>query len=167
MLITEEYRRQNELMHNGKQFYGVCGKAFIPLITHTYLDYDCHDILDYGSGKGTISKRCPNINIRNYDPAIPEFSADPEPADMVVCIDVMEHVEPDCLEEVLVHISSLMKNVGIINVSLRKARKNLPDGRNTHLIVEEPEWWLPKFMKHFRLREYSRSDDAFYVVVYK
>ncbi len=165
MLISEEYRRQNVLMH--ERTYGVCGRVYIPLAINIYLNHDCDDILDYGSGKGAVSERCPNLNIRNYDPAIPEFSADPSPADMVICLDVMEHIEPECLEDVLKHISSLMKKVGLFNISLRKARKNLPDGRNTHLIVEEPEWWLPKIMKHFKLREFSRSDDAFYVIVYK
>lgn len=168
MLISEEYRQQNVTLHENPDFaYGVAGKAYIPLLTNVFFDYDCDDILDYGSGKGSIAKRCPTMKIRNYDPAIPEFAEAPEPADMVICLDVMEHIEPECLESVLAHISSLMVKAGLISVSLRKAHKTLPDGRNAHLIVEEPEWWLPRFMKHFRLREYVRSGDSFYVVVYK
>jgi 2-polyprenyl-3-methyl-5-hydroxy-6-metoxy-1,4-benzoquinol methylase len=144
----------------------VAGKAYIPLMTNIYLEYECDDILDYGCGKGQIAKFRPTLPIKNYDPAIPEFSSDPEPADLVICLDVMEHIEPECLDNVLEHLRKLIKKVGLISVSTRLAKKHLPDGRNAHLIVEEPEWWLPKFLKHFRMQEYVRSENGFHVVVY-
>jgi 2-polyprenyl-3-methyl-5-hydroxy-6-metoxy-1,4-benzoquinol methylase len=144
----------------------VAGKAYIPLLTNIYLEYDCKSILDYGCGKGRLSQMRPNLPVRNYDPAIEKFSAAPEPADLVICLDVMEHIEPECLGSVLENLRELIKRVGLISVSTRIAKKQLPDGRNAHLIVEEPEWWLPKFLKHFRMQEYVRSDDGFYVVVF-
>ena len=167
MLITESYRQQNALLHEDKnQYYGVAGKAYIPLLTNIYLEYECNDILDYGCGKGKIAKMLRRFPIRNYDPAIPEFSDMPEPADLVICLDVMEHIEPECLDNVLEHLRKLVGRIGLISVSTRLAKKTLPDGRNAHLIVEEPEWWLPKFLKHFRLQEYVRSENQFHVVVY-
>jgi hypothetical protein len=61
----------------------------------------------------------------------------------------------------------LIRKVGLISVSTRLARKILPDGRNAHLIVEEAEWWLPKFLEHFKLQEFVKGEDQFHVVVYK
>ena len=166
MLISAEYRQQNAMLHEDQSVhYGVAGKAYIPLMTTIYLEYECKSILDYGSGKGRISQMRPNLPIRNYDPAIPEFSDPPEPADLVVCLDVMEHIEPEFLDNVLDHLQSLVRKVGLISVSTRLAKKHLPDGRNAHLIVEEPEWWLPRFLEKFRMQEYVRSESGFHVVV--
>ena len=166
MLISDSYRQQNAVLHeDANAHYGVAGKAYIPMLTGMFLDYECTSILDYGCGKGKISKLRPNLPIRNYDPAIPEFSDLPGPADLVICLDVMEHIELECLDEVLFHIESLIKKVGLISVSTRLAQKSLPDGRNAHLIVEEPEWWIPQFLKFFRRKEFSRSEDSFFVVV--
>jgi 2-polyprenyl-3-methyl-5-hydroxy-6-metoxy-1,4-benzoquinol methylase len=167
LLITEDYRQQNAQLHeNPNHHYGVAGKAYIPLLTNIYLDYECESILDYGCGKGSIARMCPTLPVTNYDPAIPEFADDPEPADLVICLDVMEHIEPECLWNVMAHIRARTRKVALISVSLRLAHKTLPDGRNAHLIVKEPEWWLPRFLEHWRIREFSRSDDSFYVVVH-
>lgn len=155
------------MLHEDKSsHYGVMGKVYIPMLTALYLDYECESILDYGCGKGSISNLRPSLPINNYDPAIPEFSEPPEPADLVVCLDVMEHIEPEYLDNVLAHLQTLVKKVALISVSTRLAHKTLPDGRNAHLIVEEPEWWLPKFLNVFKMREYVRSEKSFHVIVY-
>ena len=41
------------------------------------------------------------LRIYHYDPAIPEWSAPPAPRRFVACIDVLEHIEPDLLDNVL------------------------------------------------------------------
>ena len=40
------------------------------------------------------------IDYRPYDPAFPEYG-EPRGADLVCCIDVLEHIEPDLLDNVL------------------------------------------------------------------
>ena len=40
-----------------------------------------------------------------------KFSRPPKPADILLCTDVLEHVEPEKTEEVLRHIKSLTLNV--------------------------------------------------------
>lgn len=166
MLITEDYREQNRLLHeDNTQHYGVAGKAFVHIIKDVYAKYDCFSMLDYGSGKGQLSKLLPRYNIKCYDPAIPEYSAMPESADFVTCLDVMEHIEPACLDEVLDHIRELTNRVCLMSISLRKAHKTLPDGRNAHLIVEHPHWWLERLMKRFNLEHYERGQDFMWVVL--
>lgn len=102
-------------------------------------------VLDYGCGKQTLRAALPEylpFDWFQYDPAIPEFEAEPDPADLVVCTDVLEHIEPECLQPVLDHMRSLTQKATFIVIHTGKASKTLPDGRNAHLIQEGPRWWL-------------------------
>jgi Methyltransferase domain len=104
----------------------------------------CSTILDYGCGSNTLANTCKDLDIRSYDPGVIEYSDMPEPADLVVCTDVLEHIEPDLLYNVLRHIAELAQ-VGIyLRIGIRLAKRTLPDGRNAHLIVEDCQWWLDK-----------------------
>ena len=84
---------------------------------------------------------------------------------MVACIDVLEHVEPQCLESVLDDLKRLTKRVGLFTVHTEPAKKTLPDGRNAHLIQQPPSWWLPKFLSRFDLVVFQRMPQGFWVAV--
>jgi hypothetical protein len=71
---------------------------------------------------------------------------------MVACIDVLEHIEPDLLDNVLDHLASLTELVLLATVHTGPASKVLSDGRNAHLIQQPMEWWLPKFMSRWDLQ---------------
>jgi hypothetical protein len=105
-------------------------------------------MLDYGCGKGLLAKSL-DFPIWEYDPAIPGKDNPPNPADLVVCIDALEHIEPDYLSAVLFDLSRCVKKVGYFIINTKEAIKKLPDGRNTHLIVEGKEWWKEKLDKYF------------------
>ena len=47
------------------------------------------------------------FEIKEYDPAIPGKDSLPEPADIVVCSDVLEHIEPNYLLNVLVDFNAI------------------------------------------------------------
>jgi hypothetical protein len=83
---------------------------------------------------------------------------------MVCCIDVLEHIEPDLLDNVLDDLKRVTKRIGFFTVSTSPAEKTLPDGRNAHLIQAAPEWWLPKFMERFELHVFQRTPDGFCIV---
>lgn len=131
-----------------KERYGISGHRWAHLVM-AYLPFT-KDILDYGCGKRTLEKQL-GFPIQNYDPGIPECDVTPVPADIVVCGDVLEHIEPDCLDDVLDDIARLTKKVSILIIATFPARKHFPDGRNLHLIVESPEWWKGKLKEHFRV----------------
>lgn len=121
-------------------------------IKKIYDDYDCKSVLDYGCGRGIFSQRFFQdfgISVENYDPGRTEYFQEPKPADLVVCTDVLEHVEPEYLDTVLAHLSSLTKKVSIISISFEPAKGNLPDGRNMHLIVKPPDWWHATIKQYF------------------
>lgn len=114
------------------------------------------DVLDYGCGPGLLVNSIrgafpdiPGLNYYEYDPCIPGKDAEPKPADVVFCGDVMEHVESECVEAVVRHIRDLTKSVAIFIISLRPASKTLPDGRNAHITVKPQDWWLSWIKKYF------------------
>lgn len=143
MLISERYREQNSLLHK-EGAYGHKGGSYANQVVDICNTLRSTDVLDYGCGQHFLAQRLP-FPIKEYDPALEGFDKAPEPADIVVCTDVLEHIEPECLDAVLDDLKRLTKKVGFFAVDIREAKKTLPDGRNAHLIQQPAEWWFPKF----------------------
>ena len=126
-------------------------------------------LLDYGCGRNqslkTNLKPLSKFKYQAYDPGVPEYADPPVPAPMVVCIDVLEHIEPDCLEEVLDHLESLTEQILFCTIHTGPAGKVLPDGRNAHLIQKPVEWWLPKFTERFKLQGLNTRGNGFEMVL--
>jgi hypothetical protein len=105
-------------------------------------------ILDYGCGQGFLAKalaeRNPPKRVTQYDPGIPGKDGFPKPSHLVVCSDVLEHVEPAKIDAVLAHIHALAGMGAYLVIATRPANKTLPDGQNAHLLVEPPDYWLRK-----------------------
>lgn len=166
-LITNEYRKLNETLHNKNEKYGTNGHFYADDVLFIATQYKTTDILDYGCGKNTLANSLPFI-INKYDPAIRCFSEDPDPADIVVCTDVMEHIEPDLLEDVLSHMQAKTKKIAYVSVCTREAKKNLPDGRNAHLIVNKASWWFNQFDKYFDITKMtSINDNVIFIMEHK
>ena len=60
-------------------------------------------------------------------------------------MDVLEHIEPECLDEVLDHLARITGKILFVAISTIPAKRYLTDGRNTHLIIREGDWWRPQF----------------------
>lgn len=151
MLITEEYRKLNEQMHVEKKSYGTSGVKLANYVKSISEKLNTTDILDYGCGKGTLAANLP-FDIKQYDPCVPEHSETPAPADVVICSDVLEHIEPDCLLDVLDDLYRVTKASILIVIHHGPAKKHLPDGRNAHLIQEDEQFWLTLIMQRFIVR---------------
>jgi hypothetical protein len=149
-LISEEYKEQNKILHRENLAYGVGGKVHAPVILQLYEKIKAKSLLDYGCGKGYLAKNLP-FPIWEYDPAIEGKDESPKPADLVVCLDVLEHIEPDYLDLVLADISRCTLGCGYFVINTRPAGKTLPDGRNTHLIQKGKEFWRQKLEEFFEL----------------
>lgn len=150
MLISEEYKRLNEELHATNEGYGGGGSKWVRHIAEMAEGIGTQDILDYGCGKGTLSMHFP-FTIQQYDPAIPRFSDLPKPADLVVCTDVLEHIEPESLDDVLEHLHLLTKKALFAVVHTGEAAKTLSDGRNAHLSIHPPQWWMNKLYEKFNI----------------
>lgn len=147
-MISDEYRKLNETMHNTVKGWGCGGARWADHVKNLCVEMDTTSVLDYGCGKGTLASELP-FEIQSYDPAVPKFNAEPQPAALVVCTDVLEHIESDYLDGVLAHISELAMQKAFLNISTRPAHRRLADGRNAHLIVKPKHWWLKKLADYF------------------
>ena len=78
---------------------------------------------------------------------------------------VLEHIEPDLLDNVLEDLRRVVSGVGVFTVHTGAALKSLLAGRNAHLIQRPVSWWLPKFMERFDLATFNRRDNGFWVAV--
>lgn len=166
MLLTDAYREQQAALHATGN-YGVMGRSFGPLVCRVAESFACQSLLDYGCGSRQSLKHglvC-ELDYRGFDPCVEQFSAPPEPADMVACIDVMEHVEPEFTDKVIEELARLTKRVAVVSVHTGPAQKVLPDGRNAHIVQEPARWWLPKFCAHFDVRDFGRTPGGFYLIL--
>jgi hypothetical protein len=149
MLISDEYLELNQKLHAGGG-YGIKGDRWLKTVETLVQRFRPDTILDYGCGQGALG-RALGRQIAEYDPAIEGKETLPAPADLVVCTDVIEHVEPEFIDPMLDHLQSLTKKCLFAVIATRPARKSLPDGRNAHLIVQPWEWWKPKITSRFHL----------------
>lgn len=143
-LVSQDYRDQLRTMHEGA-VWGSSSARWAQMIMRRAKKRNFSSVLDYGCGSGQLQKLLPGLDVRDYDPGVLGKELLPEPADFVVCIDVLEHIEPDKVLSVLDHIRSLTKHVALLVVATRPAEKRLPDGRNAHLTIDNAAWWYTKF----------------------
>jgi len=101
--ISETYREEQERLHENPN-YGVASIGFAPIVSDLINKLGVTELLDYGAGKGNLAKHLSvdhEVEVKHYDPARPEWAKRPDSAQMVACIDVLEHIEPEYLDEVL------------------------------------------------------------------
>jgi Methyltransferase domain len=143
-LCSREYRDVLLQTHKASGMkWGGAGKSHAETVKAFAYQLQAVTVLDYGCGRGTLKEAVP-FQVQEYDPGIPGKDALPEPADLVVCTDVLEHIEPDKLDNVLRHLRSLTKKGIFLVIALTPARQILSDGRNAHISLHPSKWWLRK-----------------------
>lgn len=123
------------------------------------------NLLDYGSGKGRqysvmrLHERWGGLRPVCYDVGVPALAARPEGKfDGIICSDVMEHIDPADVDEVLADIfgfasrrRSSAQSFVYLRISCVLSRgKVLQDGRNVHLTIEPPPFWEDKLARFRR-----------------
>lgn len=106
-------------------------------------------MLDFGCGKGMqyLKRRVHEawgVLPHCYDPGVSHLSEIPEGQfDIVLCIDVLEHVEEADVPSVLdqIHRTIASGGTAFLAISTVTSRKKLPDGRSVHVTVKPGEWW--------------------------
>jgi hypothetical protein len=169
--ISTEYLDEQKLLHLNPN-YGVASLSFAPIVADLVRQTEIRSISDYGAGKknllvGLKRSGIDAIDYYPYDPAFDEYG-EPRSADLVCCIDVLEHIEPDKLENVLTELARITINLGFFSIHMGPAAKVLSDGRNAHLIQQPSSWWLPKLVKYFEilhLQSHQMMGNGIWVVV--
>lgn len=160
MIITPEYRELNRQLHQDNEHYGTSGKQWRDAVRELS-GYGRLSILDFGAGKCTLAQALgPAYRVTNYDPCIEGLDTPPEPHDVVVCGDVMEHVEPDLVMNVLREVRRLTRVRALFVIGMIPAKKTLADGRNAHLSLHTQEEWVAKLTAAgFTVIEQSNPDE--------
>ena len=154
-LISNEYKKLLIEQHEDR-YWGGTGRQHADDIREWAAECNCNTALDYGSSnhrdclKRHFHYTYPGeLLFYEYDPAVESKSGLPLPQDIIVCTDVLEHIEPELLDNVLEHMRDCMLKCGYFVISTIKAVQVLSDGRNAHLIVEDKEWWKAKLEEYF------------------
>lgn len=160
--ISPAYLDLQRELHSRPQGYGGKGFKWAETVLAIAREFDVSSILDYGCGEGSLARRVRELQrsivVSEYDPAIAGKDGWPMFADLVVCTDVLEHVEPERLEAVLAHLNMLARKAVFFVVALDEANKTLADGRNAHLILESKAWWTTQVKAAgFTLAKWSRT----------
>jgi hypothetical protein len=148
MLVTPAYQALISQLHAEDENWGRGAKHFVDRIRKIIALTGDADILDYGCGKGSLQELL-GFPISEYDPGIPGKDSPPKPANLVVCAEVLEHVEPECLDAVLADLRRCTRRIGFFAIPHNPAIHNLPDGRNTHINVHPHGWWVAKLGEYF------------------
>lgn len=168
-VISEDYRRLQQDLHKNPN-YGVMSIQFAPLVKQFIEQRRFASLSDYGAGKQNLNKTLiaehgVNIAYHPYDPAFPEYGP-PQPADLVCCIDVLEHIEPELLDNVLDELAAITVNTGLFSIHTGPAVKHLADGRNAHLIQRPSSWWLPRLCERFEIELLNPTPGGFFVLTH-
>ncbi len=168
MLITEAYRAQQAALHATGN-YGTTGRSYGPLVKALLASCQASSLLDYGCGSRRSLLESlempPDVVYEGYDPAVPAYADEPMPAELVVCIDVLEHIEPELLDGVLDHLASLCDPCGFFTIHTGPAQKVLSDGRNAHLTQQGESWWRPRLEQRFEVISLTPTANGFSVFV--
>lgn len=139
-LISPQYR-ELLLRKHSRMEWGADGDKHVEN-AKAFLEFlQAETVLDYGCGEQKFAEAMKPQRVSGFDPGIPGKEGMPKPCDLVVCTDVLEHVELEKLPNVFGHMRSICLKGAYVVIATRPAKTLLPDGRNAHLIVRHEKWW--------------------------
>ena len=119
----------------------------------TMLDYGCGKAFYYDNPSKTNGleikslKNYWDIDISLYDPCYEKYSDLKNiKYDLVISIDVLEHIPSQDIDWVLDNIIGKAKKYVFINLACYPAVALLPNGKNAHININEPMWWHEKIL---------------------
>lgn len=148
ILISKKYLAEQKRLHADPRRYGTRGSKWAETVRKILTKLPpVDDVLDYGCGQNTLCLALEKFGIktRSYDPAVSQFAELPIAADFVCCTDVLEHIEPEKIADVLDHICALTIGHIFAVISTVETAKKLSDGRQAHILLRPREWWVSEF----------------------
>lgn len=159
MILNEPYIDQYRQLHAATR-YGRSSEKLLPQLLPEVLELRPHTILDYGCGQSRLVDMLrydDTVQTFRYDPAIAEIATLPvSSVDLVVNTDVMEHIPPGDVDDVLAHIAGISQHA-LFNIATAPAGRVLFNGENAHCTVRPADWWAAALARHFEHVEPLRS----------
>jgi len=158
-LISQAYLKEMEYQHNTSD-WGIAGLSNVPNIIDLANRINAKNILDYGSGCGKTANelRKNNFTVLEYEPGIESKRKNLKlinnlnfKTDLIICTDVLEHVERKKLINVLTHLKSINCMYYYVTIGKGPANRILSNGANAHLIQEDEHWWFDILSKIFKI----------------
>lgn len=166
MLISPEYAALNAELHERVPAYGTGGHKWADYVRKLCAQVEAGSILDYGCGKQSLRDALPGLIVHGYDPAIEGCDTRVE-CDIVVCTDVLEHVEIECMREVVSDVIAHARKAVVLSIACRESGKILADGRQAHITVRSPDWWIGYLSPFGAFERLESPDDEFNAVLLK
>jgi SAM-dependent methyltransferase len=150
MSLEDEYRRMHE---KGKYFPGFSISPYVDAIAALVAQHQPERMLDYGSGRGLqylkrrVHERWGGLLPHCYDIGVSGLMEKPEgPFGGVLCVDVLEHIERADILPTLAELVNYVAPGGFLFmvISCRPTKKKLSDGRDVHVTIERPSWWIER-----------------------
>ena len=77
-----------------------------------------------------------------YDPYFIKYRKLPKKYELLICTDVMEHIQKHEIEDSLIKMDNYsIKNL-YFSICTRPAKKLLPDGQNAHVTLMSKQAWI-------------------------
>ncbi len=157
------YLKDGSRIATNDAYNGKSTLDFAKLIKDIIKKNQIKTMLDYGCGKGFFYSNPFNIHdqeivslkdywkidIDLYDPCYEKnsFLEETKKYDLVISIDVLEHIPSQDIDWVLEKIISKAKKYVFINVACYSAEALLPNEKNAHINVNDYNWWNNKILK--------------------
>jgi len=149
-----EIREYYKKAHKKDLFRSKSLLKWVPLILKTFYTNNCKSIMDYGCGNGNSWHVLREIFFQGSEQSNSLYLYDPyhekrnkysiTECDLVICIDVMEHVPESDVNEVLSNILCHANKAVFFVISNKPATKTFPSGENIHVTLKNKSWWQAK-----------------------
>jgi cyclopropane fatty-acyl-phospholipid synthase-like methyltransferase len=152
-MISADYKKQMQDMAARHQFKEKLPKYH--LVQDFLKDESPKSLIDFGCAHGAMINRIKNdfpdiLIVDGYDPGVIEYEKFPQQQyDCLVSNDVIEHIEPKYLDSTLIAMNTLFTKSAWLIIACYPAKKILPDGRNAHISLHTPNWWVEKIKETF------------------
>lgn len=155
-LISPEYRILQADYHKECDHWGSSGQHWATDVLDFIIKNSALSVIDYGCGKNTLYETVKNdipedVSWCSYDPCVEAFDAEPPVSDLVISTDVLEHVEPELVENVLDDIAAKCTTGAFLVIFTHPAKHLLPDGSNCHKICKGEGYWRPLLEERFKV----------------
>lgn len=167
MTTSPEYQRLLRELHDRENSFG--GGTHVLTIAQVMKTLNVQSVSDYGAGKMRLEEALRKefglqFSYLPYDPAFPEYGS-PMPADLVCCIEVLEHVELEMIDAVLKQLAEITVKWGFFTIHCSNSSKSLADGRNAHILQRPTPWWLARLSNYFDIQWLNKTGpDSFAVI---